>query len=177
MKEKKKAKNSKLIVKVMLLAILAMVVSNVILTITSVMELSSTYKDQIEEALLTGAVQMDALAENSWDGDWGYDDAKGLTKGDQAVTEDYENTMNGLKKQTGLDYTIFYDKTRRATTLTDESGKSLNGTDAGDGPIQTVLKGGQNMYVPNILIGGVKYYGYYVPLKNTDGSVVGMVFC
>ena len=88
MKEKKKAKNSKLIVKVMLLAILAMVVSNVILTITSVMELSSTYKDQIEEALLTGAVQMDALAENSWDGDWGYDDAKGLTKGDQAVTED-----------------------------------------------------------------------------------------
>ena len=177
MKEKKKAKNSKLIVKIMLLAILAMVVSNVILTITSVMELSSTYKDQIEEALLTGAVQMDALAENSWDGDWGYDDAKGLTKGDQAVTEDYENTMNGLKKQTGLDYTIFYDKTRRATTLTDESGKSLNGTDAGDGPIQTVLKGGQNMYVPNILIGGVKYYGYYVPLKNTDGSVVGMVFC
>nr|MCR5098864.1 methyl-accepting chemotaxis protein [Lachnospiraceae bacterium] len=48
--------------------------------------------------------------------------------------------------------------------------------DAGEKIIEKVLNQGEEYHASDVVIAGQKYYVYYMPLKNSDGSVVGMAF-
>ncbi|SDB12522.1 methyl-accepting chemotaxis protein [Eubacterium oxidoreducens] len=175
--KRKEKKTKKLVARVMLIANLATILLAIILTVFSIAEYTNTYKMLIEETLRTAAEQFDSEADNSYEGDWTYDEEQGLQKGDQQVATDYEIIMDQLKEQTGLDYTIFYQGTRVVTTIMKEgSQERLVGTDANEEVVEEVLQSGNNYYAPNITIEGEKYYGYYVPLLNDDGTIVGMIF-
>lgn len=98
-----------------------------------------------------------------------------IYKGDVALTGDY-SIVDSLKESYGMDITLFYGDKRILTTITDKKGKRMSGTSA-DGQISHwVLENGKDYFSGQIKIGGKSYFGYYVPIYNKDGSVVGMAF-
>ena len=74
----------------------------------------------------------------------------------------------------GVDYTIFKGNVRFITNIKDKSGKRIEGTKASDAVWEQV-KAGNEVYSDNLNIEGTPYYGYYIPLSNSQG-VVGMAF-
>lgn len=98
-----------------------------------------------------------------------------IYKGDVMLTGDY-SIVDSLKESYGMDITLFYGDKRILTTLTDEKGKRMSGTSADGQVSHWVLENGKDYFSEKIKIGGKSYFGYYVPIYNKDGSVVGMAF-
>lgn len=98
----------------------------------------------------------------------------------------YKGDINILEKlpyfeeftaSSGIDITIFYEDTRRVTTLVDgETGERMVGTQAAEKVIAKVLEGGEEYVDKQLQLNGQPYFCCYMPLKNSDGSIVGMIF-
>ena len=170
-------RNKKLVASLVVMAVAITAVVALILTVVAAREVSSAYDEMVEEELVAATYLVQEMLEDEYDGDWTIEGEE-VYKGGVNVQEEYTATLDEVSQETGIEYTVFYGKTRRITTIFDNStGKRLVGTDAGDAVISAVLnKGGSYLASGNITINGMKYYGYYLPMKNSDGSVVGMVF-
>lgn len=170
-------KNKKLISKIMIgfLLLLGLVVS--LENTISIEELKQTNARNIKELLDSSTMLASAEFTDMYDGDWKYNPTTGIVmKGKTNVTSVYKDTVDSLKKKTGLDFSIIMGKYRAITTLKDKAGSRIVGTEVPDKVSDTVLEHGENYYSTDIKIENIRYYGYYVPLKNSDGSVAGMVF-
>ncbi len=170
-----KAKKGHMIGRIMAIATVAAAIGGIILTVVGIREVRSTYMEMTEELLRTAVVQADSEFTKMWDGDWTYEDGE-LKKGGEPVYEEYLDTMEHLKEETSLEYTIFYNDTRVVTTLRSAGGDYLLNTTASAEVVSDVVGSGKILYKPNITIEGTKFYGYYMPMENTDGSRVGMMF-
>ncbi|WP_035767820.1 methyl-accepting chemotaxis protein [Butyrivibrio sp. NC2002] len=174
----KKAKNGKLIQKLIFIAIGAIVGISVLLTIISAVEINSTYDTMIEEELKIGAEHLQSEMNSVWDGDWSYDGTN-LFKGEQNVMTEYEDLMDTLHSKTGIEYSLFYMDKRVITTLYDSNGTTklvdytLNATAKAN-----ALDKKAEFYAPKSSVAGATdvYYAYYAPMLNSDGSVAGLVF-
>lgn len=171
-----KEKTAHLVNKISIPAIALIIVTTIILTWIGVKEVTTAYEDTAETALLTACSHLDSEMENTWDGNWSLGVNMHVYKGSQDVQEEYQTTMDELNAVTGIDYTLFYQDVRMITTLFDEDGERIVGTSASDEVIETVINNGESYYSTDLTINGEKYYGYYLPLNNTDGSVAGMIF-
>lgn len=98
-----------------------------------------------------------------------------LYKGNQDLTGDYA-LIDRIKEQTGLDITLFYQDTRILTTLTDKNNQRIVGTGAPEEVLQNVYGTDNANFYNNTSIYGTRYFSYYTPLHNQDGSVAGMLF-
>lgn len=107
-------------------------------------------------------------------GDWEYDGTN-FTKGGKDLYETYE-LLDSIYRDNEVHVTIFYGDTRIMTTVRDEHGERFINTQAGSAAIQTVLYKGEDYFNDKTDINGENYFSYYKPLKNSDGSVVGMMF-
>jgi len=89
---------------------------------------------------------------------------------------DLSNTgyVDAIKELTGSEVTIFDGDTRLMTSLTDETGNRVVGTQASDTVIENVINQ-KNDYSLQITLFGHEYYAHYSPLI-TDKGVVGMLF-
>lgn len=171
-----KVRNGKLVQKLIIAAVAAIVGIATVLTIISGFEITNTYNTLVEEELKASVYQLASEMDNVWDGDWSYADGA-LYKGEENVMEEYEETMDDLKSKTGIEYSLFYGDTRVVTTMKDSSGKKAVGYQIGDKVKNTVLSGGQLLFMKGKPAGATgNYFCYYAPMKNSDGSVVGMVF-
>ncbi len=174
MKQNKKSLG--LILKLVILALASVAVTALVIVLICRASLKSTYESMIKEVLKDAAEHLESQLSYEYDGDWALTD-EGLMKGADVVQDEYESQLDDLKAKTGLEYTLFYGDTRIVTTIqkADGSGR-LVGTKASDAVIAATLKGGQDYLGTNLNIEGKKYYGYYIALKNTDGSIAGMCF-
>jgi methyl-accepting chemotaxis protein len=112
---------------------------------------------------------------DSTDGDYYLDDAGNLWKGDTNLSENISD-IDRYTQNTDADITICYEKTRKITSLKDaKTGERIVDTEVADVVWNTVKKG-ENYTTTNIQVNGEDYFACYVPLYNSDGSVVGMVF-
>ena len=169
-------RNGKLLSKVIFIAVGVIVVLSAVLTIVGSVSFSNKMNDMVSEELMIACEQLKSQMNSTWDGDWDYDESMGdLTKGGVSVADEYQQLIDTLNKKTGIDYTIFWGKTRRLTTLKDGSGKRLVGTDASEEVIKQCLNGGNDFFIKDVVINGEKYSGYYIPLTN-GGKTVGMFF-
>lgn len=168
--KKKKGLNIKLMILTLLPAFLVGVISFLISVSkmrSGMEELSQSRVENICKALREAYTEM-------YPGDWKYDGSN-FTKGDRNLYDTY-NMLDRISAENDIEITIFYGDTRIMTTvLADNGGRYVN-TQAGEAAINTTLRGGEEYFNPNTTINGENYYSYYVPLKNTDGSVVGMFF-
>lgn len=99
-----------------------------------------------------------------------------LWNGSKDITNDTE-TIDLVKKNTGIVLTVFYGDTRYKTSVTKDTGERVLYTQAGSGVIDKVLKGGNEYHAENVDVVGSPYYAYYIPLyDDTSSSPVGMVF-
>lgn len=175
--ETKKPKKQKILIKIIVIAIVSVILISTILTVIASIQISNAYKSMTNEELKAVCEHLRSELEATWDGDWNLEEDGTLTKGGQPVSEEYQQLMDDLHKETSIDYTLFYGKTRNLTTLYKAgTNERLVGTDASDKVVQQVLNGGQDFYATNLNIEGMKYDAYYVPLANSDGTIIGMVF-
>ena len=170
-----KKRNGHVVGKVMRIAACAAAIGGMALTVLGIREVRQTYFDMTQEVLKTAVVEADSEFTKMWNGDWVYENGE-ITKGGEPVYEEYLETMESLKQQTGLEYTIFYNDTRVITTLKNASGQYLLNTTASPEVVNVVVGARGELYKPAIVIEGKKYYGYYLPMLNSDGTAVGMMF-
>ena len=173
MKEERK---KKLIFKIILIALAAIIIVSVSLVLIGAIEIKNAYFSMVNEELKIASIQMEEELDLTYDGDWSGTDYTEVYKGDTLINDEYTTMLDLANANTGVDYTLFFGQTRAVTTLKDSSGQRIVGTDASGGVVTTVLSNGQHYYSDNLTINGKKYCAYYVPMKNSDGSIVGMMF-
>lgn len=103
-------------------------------------------------------------------GDTTYD----LYKGETCITTEY-NFLDDLQEKTGIDVAIFYADTQILTTIFDNE-KRLVGYGANTKIVEEVLNAGQEKFYNNALNGTISYFAYYAPIRNTNETIVGMIF-
>ncbi len=174
MKKKKKIqKPKKLMVSIITKAVGAILVVSLIMAVVGVFAVRHAYTKLYEEELISAT----NLLRDKYDGiagDWSMT-GDSLYKGHYNVSSDID-TMDQLKEQTGLDFTIFYGNVSMASSLILPDGSRAVGTKATDDITSAVYKDGEEMYLKNIDILGMPYYGYYIPLYDDGGNVCGMAF-
>jgi len=169
-------RKGKLIGRVVAISIIAAGIGCILLSIIGITEIRTTYLDMTEEELHTAVTIADSEFTKMWDGDWSWNGTT-IMKGEEPVYEEYLATMEELKAQTNLDYTVFYGDTRVITTIKKEgTDEYFTNSQASQEMVDTVVKGGKALYKPNVTIQGTNYYVYYSPLANDDGTIVGMMF-
>ena len=98
-----------------------------------------------------------------------------LYKGTEDIQNDF-NLVDLIKNNTGVDATLFYQDKRILTTIRQEDGKRVVDTIAPDEVIETVLNNDKEFFSDSVVINDSSYFGFYMPVKNTDQHVVGMLF-
>ncbi|MCR5651834.1 MAG: methyl-accepting chemotaxis protein [Lachnospiraceae bacterium] len=171
------ARKSRVVRKIVLVAMGAMLALSILLTIVGTMKMRDTYEQRIEEELKATCNHLDVFLERAYHGSWTIDVNDQIIINGYNRQEEIEEDLDKLRQITDVDYTIFIGKTRRATTLTKAgTTEKIVGTDAADEVVAHCLEGGQPYLARNIMIEGKVYYGYYVPLYSTSGVINGMIF-
>ena len=170
----KKAKGLKL--KLYLLTVAPVVLLGVLLFIISERQLSSSLQSMAATRLDNVCETLARAYEAMYEGDWAYDEADGsFTKGDHDLYSTYD-MIDAIHKESDVHITLFFGDTRRMTTVLGDDGNRFVGTQAGAAAIEHVLRQGNVYFSDNTVINNEIYFSYYTPLKNSDGSVVGMLF-
>ncbi len=136
-----------------------------------------TMNAQVEETLSIVANTAETMLEANYPGDYKLvgDTSLELYKGDKNITREY-SIVDQLKEDSGMDITLFYQDTRILTTLVNSKEERVVGTGAPEKVIKDVLQSGEAHFYSNISIFNERYYAYYRPLKQSDGTVVGILF-
>jgi methyl-accepting chemotaxis protein len=156
------------------LAIIPTVVGMVVLLLFARWSLNSGLSSEAIDGLEMLA-EATIAGYDTYEGDYRLDNDGNLWKGDTNLTEiisDIDRYTDG----TPADVTICYEKTRMLTSLLDiNTNERIIGTQVSDTVWDTVKKG-ETYTTTSIQVNGKDYFACYVPLRNSDGSVIGMVF-
>lgn len=99
-----------------------------------------------------------------------------LWKGKINVTQ-HTDIVDDIMTESSVAVTIFYGDTRYSTSLKDENGNRMIGTQAKPEIVEAVITNGGEYIDEELEIAGEEYYGYYRPLWNDEHTeIVGMVF-
>lgn len=106
-------------------------------------------------------------------GDYNYENGI-LKKGSTDIIG--SDMFYNIKQKDGIDTTVFWGDTRVLTTLQDGNGNYYVSTKADDEIVRQVLECGNDYYLKSITINDTPYVGYYRPLSDSTGAIVGMIF-
>ncbi len=127
----------------------------------------------IYEQLDTNSKWAEELFDKTYPGDWELKDDT-LYKGDSIINGE-TNVIDFIKNSINIPATVFADDTRIATNIINDDGTSILGTKANDDVIQKVLIEGLN-YTGHIELKGKDYETIYVPIKDKQDKIIGMLF-
>lgn len=117
------------------------------------------------------------IFEIGYEGDYRLDENGDLWRGDSLNISQAYDIVDHIKKNTGLDVTIFWNDTRILTSITDSKGQRQIGTKSSPEVSKHVLQYGESYQDRNVDILGTKYIVYYAPFcQPGTNKVVGMVF-
>lgn len=138
---------------------------------------TKTMYSEIETELRSAANTVAYLLDLAYPGDYELvgDISLRLHKGEHDLTTRYQ-LVDQIREGTGLDVTLFYKDTRILTTICDTDGRRIVGSGASSIVLRDVLETGTPRFYTNTRINDVEYFCYYSPLRNSDGSIVGMIF-
>jgi methyl-accepting chemotaxis protein len=144
----------------------------ILLTVTKV---KGELETDIEDALKGVAIAVQS-AYNQNSGDYVETDSGEVWKGAYNISKS-EALVDEIKNDCGVDVTFFYGTRRVMTSLVDEKGNRIVGSELGDTIAEQVLGNKKAVFTKNVLADGQDYYGYYVPVyQNGTDEVVGAVF-
>lgn len=160
----------------------ANITSVMVLALVIVIFSAKSFADSMHEEVKNGLVDLNATISTLYDqvypGDFTtieQEDGLYLLKGGNQLNGDFA-IIDQIKKNTGIDITITYQDTRVITTLHNSAGERLVGTRVGAAVKKMVYEQGQPTFYPEVKIEGKGYFAYYAPLKNSDGTIIGMLF-
>ena len=170
-----KKRNKKLINKIVMIAVAAAVIIAACLTVVGNLLVDNAYEEMTKEELAATSHMLQDIYNYAYEGDWSYDTSTNtLYKGDHVMSGNYE-LLDDIHGKAGIELTLFYMDTRVLCTMRDSGGNRNIGTKASSEVVSHVVNGGQEYYARGIVVDGVKYDIYYIPMYNSDGSCQGMV--
>ena len=173
----KKGKNRNMVRGIILIASVLALMMSACVGIIGFNHIQNAYLTSFKEGLHAAAILMEDEIAHEWSGDWSLSEDGQLLKGDVAIHDIYQEQLDNLTQKTGMYYTVFYGDTRYITSLVDaETGLRMEGTQASNAVVNEVIVKGNEYLAENFEIAGQNWYAYYLPIKNSDGTVVGMIF-
>lgn len=161
--------------KILCASLIPLVLMAVVLTVYAVYSMRVGIQEEAIDGMHTLCNSIVEAYEGFAPGDYRME-GDNLMKGDYNVTE-HEEIVDNLVKDSDVEFTVFYGNTRRCTSLRDaKTGERMVGTQCSDEVAQTCLTEGKEFQSTATEINGINYYTIYIPVKNSDGSIVGMVF-
>lgn len=157
---------------VLLAAVPALVASLAILLVAR-----SILIDGMQDEMIDGLVLLAEAVKGSYNaqsGDFSMGEDGCVYKGEANISSVPES-LDIFTAEIDADVTLCWGKTRMVTSLQNADGSRPVGTDIADNVWATVQKG-EVYKTSDIVIMDQDYYAAYVPLKNSDGTVVGAVF-
>lgn len=132
---------------------------------------------EVETELRSAANNVAYMLDLAFPGDYELMGASSLRlyKGEYDLTTQ-QQIVDQIQEDTGLDVTLFYKDTRILTTIRNTDGTRIIGTAAPSIVLKDVLNTGSPRFYANTRIYGTEYFCYYSPLRNTDGTIAGMLF-
>ena len=171
----KKTRQISIRTELLLLVILPVVLVTVILFLISINSMNEGMVSESVDSMKYLVKSVENGIGHVADGDYSLNADGDLMKGDYNITKN-EAMIDGFTEGYDCDVTVCYGNVRKATSFVDEAtNKRLVGTEVAPEVWAEVQKG--NIYENNSLtLNGKPYVAAYGPLKNSDGSVIGIVF-
>lgn len=159
------------------ISIIPLLFLGLIITIFSYFTVKSAMYDEIHTELKNTANAVITTYDLLYPGDYHLEGetAYDLYKGNQIITSDY-TIIDRLRADTQIDITLFFQDTRILTTIRNTDGNRIIGTGASQRILQEVFWAEQPHFYHNATINDVQYFSFYTPLRNTDGTVIGMIY-
>lgn len=165
-------------VRILIASLLPMIVLAAILIVYSTTSMRESLRQEALEGLHYSANAMAAAYQAISGKDYMLQEKGGqftLYKGGFNVSEN-QTFIDSFTGNTDLQVTLFYGDTRYATSFKDAEGKRIVGTQAAADVVDMVVNQGQDYSTYDLDIEGANYYGYYIPMKDSEEKIVGMYF-
>lgn len=163
-----------LIFAILRMSVLPIMVLGIILTAYSQNSVREGMVFEIEKSLSGIAHNLISTYDMLDAGEFTYEDGR-ILKGETEFTADYR-LLDDVKNDTEADVTIFVGNERCLTTLVNDEGKRLVGSQVSSEVEEVVLGEGEEYFSESVDVMGAEYFGYYVPIRNDAGQVVGISF-
>lgn len=171
--KKNKKKEKSIRTKLITMVLLPIVVLSVMIISIGMILLYHFYTQSIRNELTAATnIVLDCL-NLTVRGDYAYESGM-LMKGDLNITD--STMLYRVKEKSQIDITIFWQDTRILSTVSNQYGVSAVGTKASNDVVEAVLEKGKCYYSTSLDVNGVPYIGYYMPVENSDHTIVGMIF-
>lgn len=174
---KKIKKEKSLYWKMLCMNVIPIFVLAIVITSFSAHSFSNALNKEVKQGLMDLSTTILNLYDNLYPGDYTVTEQDGalyMLKGEHQINGDF-SIIDSIKKDTGVDITIFYQDIRVITTL-HQNGERMVGTKVNAVVSRDVLQTGKAAFYPSVEIGDDNYFAYYAPIINSDGSCIGMVF-
>ncbi len=153
----------------MLLGMVPMLVVTIILAVVAF--------TSVKSELLEATTEKISMAASSVSGYYGVDWTTWMRNGIDVSDEEY---IDGCQAE-GIEQTVFKadaDGTvkRYLSSIRDESGARVSGTTTTDEITNAVYGNGETYFGDGVVINGKKYFVCYKPIKDENGTTVGMAF-
>ena len=168
-------RNLKLQYKMLILAIIPVLIMGIVAILISNTVVKNKLLDDAKQKLkATSNAVLAAYDQNA--GDYFVNATGDVWKGAYNVSLSTP-FIDDIAAKTGIEVTFFYNDTRLVTSLKDADGKRILGSKAGDFLVENVLQDGYEVFTNRVLVDGIFYFGYYVPVhQNNSDEIIGMVF-
>lgn len=136
---------------------------------------SSIIDSMVQHELSTAQYAFETAIGNIAQGTYMYTNGK-FYKGKRNIS-DNTKFFDDFSHEVDLQVTVFYGNTRVATSLVDEQGNRMIGTEASPEIYEQVVNQGQAYYSDHVRIAGNTYYAMYCPLyQHNSDEIIGMTF-
>ena len=160
------------------IAVIPLVLSGIVIAITTQMTFTETTHLEVQRGLHSVATLMIRTYDMLYPGDYHLEhvgENYRFYKGENDLTEEYQ-LLDSQKAGSGIDFTFFFYDMRVLTTLKDSDGERITGTKAHANVVKEVFESEKARFYNSVLVEDEKYFAYYTPLYNHDGTCVGMFF-
>lgn len=174
--KRKSGKSTKIYSQLLLIVILPILILALGVMFFSHYRISSIIYEEIEDNLKNVACSMNTHLDLEYPGDYRMFGTDSLVafKGTEVLNDRFEY-IDEVKSDSGTEISLFLKDVRILSTIADTDGKRILGTQANFVITNTVENNGSAHFFRNISIGNDRYYAYYLPVFNADGSCVGMI--
>ncbi len=132
-------------------------------------------EEMVQHELTTAQYAFETAIANIAQGTYMYTNGK-FYKGKRNISDNTQ-FFDNFSHEVDLQVTVFYDNVRVATSLMDEDGNRMTGTEADSQIYDMVVNQGQDYYSNNVIIGDSTYYAMYCPLyQHNSEEIIGMTF-
>ncbi len=161
-------------VRLLLLCLLPMVLACLMITVFSTNRLRAGLEAEIEKSLKIVATSINETYTNLYEGDYkSGTDGGSLYKGETLITGE-TGLIDSIQTATGFDVSMLYGNMRLITTFRKENGARINGVGISK-DIYNQVTTGEAIFLSEYSVIGKEYYILYLPLVNSDGSIIGAI--